>query len=615
MTRQAVPRAIHGASAVTQLIVVALVSLVWTLGPSLHVSSARVAQAQTASVRIPLHAPEGTEIRGDAILSPIAQATSVWIRMLRAAPYSASIAEGACDRSGWTPVYSLQEIDVVGESETPVDVPLAVLLEGSYVVVVQESADNGGALVACGEIEASGDDTATDELDLTAFAVDVTYQRPGADVELVPRDERRNVGVGDAIDVNDVGEGWLNFADFVLVRIFRNSELAITIASEAGPDAPPVVEFELEGDLVFGSLSEAEVRAGQRVTVSTKGAVITATGTRFWVYSDRPSANTWVVATRDDVEVAAAGRTVTVQEGWQTWVEPGQPPRSPVPATRGAVEARFPGTFPALEELTGGVFRDDVILRPKQCTVNAASAVELRDRPASSARVLATVPAGTQFEAANWSENLEWVYGLGPSQPGWVSADLLTCTFPPSWEPSVPPPALPPTVAPPLSTVAPPQSTSTPIPTTTPIATSTPAPDRDGDGVPDGPDNCVAVPNPDQADSDGDGIGDACDNCPDLPNPDQADSDGDGIGDACEPVDTDGDGVPDGPDNCVAVPNPDQADSDFDGLGDACDPPDRDFDGWPDAVDNCPDFPNPGQEDSDEDGVGDPCDPDNQIVE
>ena len=41
----------------------------------------------------------------------------------------------------------------------------------------------------------------------------------------------------------------------------------------------------------------------------------------------------------------------------------------------------------------------------------------------------------------------------------------------------------------------------------------------DGDRVPDGIDNCPAVPNPDQQDSDGDGVGDACDNCPLCPTP------------------------------------------------------------------------------------------------
>jgi len=42
------------------------------------------------------------------------------------------------------------------------------------------------------------------------------------------------------------------------------------------------------------------------------------------------------------------------------------------------------------------------------------------------------------------------------------------------------------------------------------------AADRDRDGIPNGTDNCVDIPNPDQRDSDGDGLGDACD--PDKPN-------------------------------------------------------------------------------------------------
>jgi hypothetical protein len=41
--------------------------------------------------------------------------------------------------------------------------------------------------------------------------------------------------------------------------------------------------------------------------------------------------------------------------------------------------------------------------------------------------------------------------------------------------------------------------------------------DSDGDGIPDGTDNCRYDPNPEQEDQDGDDFGDACDPCPDDP--------------------------------------------------------------------------------------------------
>jgi hypothetical protein len=65
---------------------------------------------------------------------------------------------------------------------------------------------------------------------------------------------------------------------------------------------------------------------------------------------------------------------------------------------------------------------------------------------------------------------------------------------------------------------------------------STEIPDRDGDGVHDGIDNCPDIANADQTDTDGDGIGDACDNCPLVANADQSDRDRDGNGDACDPA-------------------------------------------------------------------------------
>lgn len=72
-------------------------------------------------------------------------------------------------------------------------------------------------------------------------------------------------------------------------------------------------------------------------------------------------------------------------------------------------------------------------------------------------------------------------------------------------------------------------------------------PDRDGDGVADGVDNCPLVANANQLNTDGDSMGDLCDS------------------------DIDNDGVLNGVDNCPANANVTQADIDGDGIGDACD--------------------------------------------
>ncbi|MFO0674976.1 MAG: thrombospondin type 3 repeat-containing protein [Polyangiaceae bacterium] len=93
--------------------------------------------------------------------------------------------------------------------------------------------------------------------------------------------------------------------------------------------------------------------------------------------------------------------------------------------------------------------------------------------------------------------------------------------------------------------------------------------DKDGDGVEDSVDNCPGVFNPirpvdgdAQADADGDGQGDVCDRCP---------TEG---GDACATLsadDIDGDGIPNGTDNCPEIANAAQEDADGDEKGDACD--------------------------------------------
>jgi hypothetical protein len=94
--------------------------------------------------------------------------------------------------------------------------------------------------------------------------------------------------------------------------------------------------------------------------------------------------------------------------------------------------------------------------------------------------------------------------------------------------------------------------------------------DRDGDGVPNGEDNCPSYFNPgqpldgsneplDQADADGDGVGDVCDPCPTSAD------------DLCSREDWDGDGVRNPVDNCPHTANPGQADEDGDATGDDCD--------------------------------------------
>ena len=145
--------------------------------------------------------------------------------------------------------------------------------------------------------------------------------------------------------------------------------------------------------------------------------------------------------------------------------------------------------------------------------------------------------------------------------------------------------------------------------------------DTDGDGIPDGSDNCPDDYNPNQENNDGDALGDVCDpdddndgindgsdNCQYVSNPGQQNNDGDSLGDACDP-DDDNDGINDGSDNCQYVSNPGQQNNDGDALGDACDP-DDDNDGVNDSSDNCQYVSNPGQQNNDGDALGDACDPD-----
>lgn len=105
-----------------------------------------------------------------------------------------------------------------------------------------------------------------------------------------------------------------------------------------------------------------------------------------------------------------------------------------------------------------------------------------------------------------------------------------------------------------------------------------PVVDSDGDGVPDGKDNCPAVANPEQDDPDSDGVGSACDNCPGEANPGQSDPDCNGVGSECDcPGDADGDGRVDAEDITTILVAW--------GTCGGCCPADRNLDGLVDAED------------------------------
>lgn len=129
---------------------------------------------------------------------------------------------------------------------------------------------------------------------------------------------------------------------------------------------------------------------------------------------------------------------------------------------------------------------------------------------------------------------------------------------------------------------------------TTPMSGYNTLPDVDGDGVADGSDLCADTAALAEVDANGCSVA-------------QVDLDADGVCDPGAPSAGPNACILDPPDNCPAMPNPDQRDNDSDGEGDVCDP-DDDNDNINDDVDNCPLVANAGQENFDSDARGDLCD-------
>lgn len=157
---------------------------------------------------------------------------------------------------------------------------------------------------------------------------------------------RQGIQPGDAVTVDSDGQARLRFSDFLVVDIYRDTEISdIEYEASVDPTAPPAFSMKLKGGSVFSNLNTQEI-AGQRVhpefRIDTDWAVIKAVGTRYFVYYDEGREITWVVSKEGDVSVTGAGVEVIVHGGQQTWVEPGKPPVDPIPACRNLIGDMFP---------------------------------------------------------------------------------------------------------------------------------------------------------------------------------------------------------------------------------------------------------------------------------
>jgi hypothetical protein len=170
--------------------------------------------------------------------------------------------------------------------------------------------------------------------DLSTERTLVQCRHPGQAVEDVAVGDHEPVATGDQINTDHTGLGILTFADFLRVEVFRKTGLQVKAAPD--PNAPPIVKLYLA---LGTTRQELQKRAGERVdvTTDTDWATIRAVATTYLI-SVEDDRVTWVVLFDGEAEVAAQGQTVVVRAGQATWVEPGQPPHTPIDVDPRAIE-------------------------------------------------------------------------------------------------------------------------------------------------------------------------------------------------------------------------------------------------------------------------------------
>lgn len=261
-----------------------------------------------------------------------------------------------------------------------------------------------------------------DEAELTTNHEQVAVRDTSGAETIVPEEETRRVNVGDAVRPGDEGEALLRFADYLAVRIFRNS--SIQFEGFADPNAPRLLRLRHILGTTFNRAS-AQEEAGYRLQITTEWAVIESIGTEFLVYYDAATEVTWVVVQDGTVRVsvakgAAEGQEVLVEAGFQTWVEPDQPPVPPIPASRDLIGTRFP----LVDDLTNGALRDGDVL-------------DESPPPATATPIVA--PTATEIQVP--TETATSTVTETPTQTATVTPTITptptsTATATPTWTPS-----------------------------------------------------------------------------------------------------------------------------------------------------------------------------------
>ncbi len=195
-------------------------------------------------------------------------------------------------------------------------------------------------------------DDGTDPVTLASIESLVEHGDSRGEQHEVPVGSKEPVSGGDTVRLGGEGEATIDYSKFVRVRLFRDTHLrALGEFNPAEPNAEMRVE---QGTLVASILTPEAAEQLVTIDIESDVATIRARGTVFFVHVETTTGATWVIVAEGAVTLDGQGRSVTLVAGTQSWVEPGEPPVEPLPATREAVGDRFP----PIGELTGGALSD-----------------------------------------------------------------------------------------------------------------------------------------------------------------------------------------------------------------------------------------------------------------